>query len=236
MSIRDFIAIVAPGAQQVQRDTLMFASVTIAQSIWETGGGVHLPVDINTGETSNNLFGRKARDGEPFVLATTWEVVDGVRETINAKFRKFNSIEDSVLDRSTFLELAYYYKACHAANAMDACNYLIHTGYFDGTHEIGYATDPNYINGITGVIKAYNLTQYDIVTEGDDEDMNKVLEYPEWAWVELEKYVGDAYNDKILADLAWVQGVRDRKTTYKDLLLIKILIDERRRTAALPKQ
>jgi hypothetical protein len=59
--------------------------------------------------------------------------------------------------------------------------------------------------------------------------MNKVLEYDQWAWDELDKYVGDAYNDKTIDDWKWVQAVREKTLTYKDLLLLKILIDERRR-------
>lgn len=158
----DFIKMVLNGAIEVQIETGIFASVTIAQSIWETGAGASTPKDINTGEESFNLFGRKAVNGEPFVMAKTWEVVNGVRINIVAPFKKFTCYEESVLDRSSFLKLKYYTKACSAKNAIDACSFLIHTGYFDAYHqEIGYATDPNYSNGIISVINSYNLTQYD---------------------------------------------------------------------------
>jgi peptidoglycan L-alanyl-D-glutamate endopeptidase CwlK len=63
----------------------------------------------------------------------------------------------------------------------------------------------------------------------EEDEMNKVLEYDQWAWDELDKYVGDAYNDKTIDDWKWVQAVREKTLTYKDLLLLKILIDERRR-------
>ncbi|WP_315793063.1 hypothetical protein [Paenibacillus sp. BIC5C1] len=59
--------------------------------------------------------------------------------------------------------------------------------------------------------------------------MNKVLDYAQWTWNELDKYIGDAYNDKIIAEWAWVEKVRKKKLTYEELLMLKVLIDERRR-------
>jgi N-acetylmuramoyl-L-alanine amidase len=69
----------------------------------------------------------------------------------------------------------------------------------------------------------------DCTKQEDEEDMNKVLEYDQWAWDELDSYLGNAYNDKIIEDWKWVQAARDKTLVYKDLILLKILIDERRR-------
>ncbi|OPH61704.1 hypothetical protein BC351_00230 [Paenibacillus ferrarius] len=71
-----------------------------------------------------------------------------------------------------------------------------------------------------------------VETVKDEDDMNKVLEYDQWAWDELDAYLGDAYNDKIIDKWKWVQAVRDKTLTYKDLILLKVLIDERRRKNA----
>lgn len=73
-----------------------------------------------------------------------------------------------------------------------------------------------------------NPIQDQTVTE-DEGDMDKVLAYAEWAWNELDKYIGDAYNDQIIHEWAWVEKVRKRKLTYGELLMLKVLIDERRR-------
>lgn len=73
-----------------------------------------------------------------------------------------------------------------------------------------------------------NPLQEEVVTE-DEEDMNKVLDYAQWTWNELDKYIGDAYNDKIIDEWAWVEKVRKKKLTYGELLMLKVLIDERRR-------
>jgi len=65
------------------------ASVTLAQWALESGFGQHMPAG------SNNPFGMKAVAGQPFVTATTHEVVNGKTITVEAKFRKFNSIAEA---------------------------------------------------------------------------------------------------------------------------------------------
>lgn len=69
-----------------------------------------------------------------------------------------------------------------------------------------------------------------ITVPEEDEDMDNVLDYPEWAWAELEDWSDKAWNDKFLSDWAWNQKIRDKKLTYGELLLLKVLLDERRRT------
>lgn len=219
----DFINLVIPGAQEVQRQTGMFASVTIAQAAWETGWGMSTPKDINTGAESYNLFGRKASGGEPYVLSSTWEVYDGKKVIINAKFKKFHSYVDSILDRSSFLTLPWYQKACKATNAFAAAQFLIDTGY----PGYSYATDPNYVNGITSMIKTYNLTQFDLSEEEDEDNMPMKLE--DYAWNMLYNYVGHAYNDKIITSYSWCQKIIDRVMTASELSFITVFIEAKRR-------
>lgn len=175
-----FIDLVLAGAREVQEQTGMFASVTIAQAIHETGWGRSTPKDKDTGTESYNLFGRKANGSDPFVTSKTWEVYGGKRVEIFAKFKKFNSYTESVLDRCSFLKLSYYKKACSADNPFDACDFLTRTGVFGSNgREIGYATDPKYSERLKQIIRDNNLTQYDLPknavtptknnTEGDDE-------------------------------------------------------------------
>ncbi|WP_340013624.1 N-acetylmuramoyl-L-alanine amidase [Paenibacillus sp. FSL K6-1318] len=76
-----------------------------------------------------------------------------------------------------------------------------------------------------------NPLQEIAVTE--DDEMNTVLDYAQWAWNELDQFIGDAYNDKVIDDWAWVEKVRKKKLTYGELLLLKVLIDERRRKKSL---
>lgn len=63
----------------------------------------------------------------------------------------------------------------------------------------------------------------------EEDEVNKVLEYEKWAWTELEQYIGNALKEKLITDETWVAKVRDKKLTYSELILLKVLIDERRR-------
>lgn len=235
----DFINLVTPGAQEVQRQRGMFASVTIAQSIQETGWGISTPKDRYTGVESYNLFGRKAHGSDPYVTSLTWEVYDHVPDyavryesRVDGKFKvwiwdnfkRFNSYEESILDRSSFLTLPWYQKACSATTPEDAARFLIDTGY----PGYSYATDPDYVTNLINIIRDNNLTQYDL--KGDEDEMDKVLDYPDWAWAELKTWVDSAYNDKFLDSWDWCNKTNNKQLTYKDLLLLKILIDDRRRT------
>lgn len=232
MSNLSFIQSLIEGAQQVQRMTGMFTSVTIAQACLETGYGAHRPIDKYTGEDSFNIFGVKATSGQPYVISTTWEVYDGKTVSIDAKFRKYASITECLVFRSGFLGSAYYKKACEASTPYDAANFLIHTGFFDSQGaEIGYATDPSYVSKLVSIINVNNLTAYDLPKGGEEEDeMNKVLDYEDWAWEELTDWVASAYNEDYLEDWAWYKKTADKQLTYGDLLKLKVFIDERRRT------
>jgi flagellum-specific peptidoglycan hydrolase FlgJ len=197
-----FIDLVLEGAREVQKQTGMFASVTIAQAIHETGWGRSTPKDKDTGAESYNLFGRKAKKGEPFVTSKTWEVYDGKRVDTFAKFKKFNSYTESVLDRSTFLKSKYYKKACSAENAFDACDFLIKTGVFNSQgKEIGYATDPAYAELLKKIIINNDLTKYDLpkntlVKESKTISSNKNNLVKKEEKVEIEVQKEDA--DKII--------------------------------------
>jgi flagellum-specific peptidoglycan hydrolase FlgJ len=179
-----FIDLVVPGAQEVQKECGMFTSVTIAQAAWETGWGISTPKDIHTGDESYNLFGRKASIGDLYVESYTWEVYNGVKVYILARFKKFNSYVDSILDRSSFLKLPWYQRACLASTPEDAARFLIDTGY----PGYSYATDPNYSDNLISIIHAYNLTRYDL--EADyvikQEDADQILAILGKYWEEMK--------------------------------------------------
>lgn len=74
------------------------ASILASQCILETGWGKHIPKDFNSGETSNNLFGIKARGSMPHVNCITHEYINGVKIKTFAKFRKYKNYEESFID------------------------------------------------------------------------------------------------------------------------------------------
>ncbi|OMF13494.1 hypothetical protein BK127_19820 [Paenibacillus sp. FSL H7-0331] len=102
----------------------------------------------------------------------------------------------------------------------------------DDYHVIGHFQLHSWKEFCPGIMfpwaRLYETFQKETQFEEEDE-MNKILDYDQWAWDELDKYLGDAYNDQTITDWKWVQAARDKTLVYKDLLLLKVLIDERRR-------
>jgi flagellum-specific peptidoglycan hydrolase FlgJ len=71
--------------------------VTVAQFLLESDWG-----RAGMGE-ANNYFGIKARDGEPFVVRTTREVINGKTVTVEARFRKYDSMADCFADHARLI-------------------------------------------------------------------------------------------------------------------------------------
>jgi predicted chitinase len=135
-------------AQASQQKWGIPTSVTIAQWALESGWGKHMPPD------SNNPFGIKAVDGQPFVQVPTREYINGQMVVVPAKFRKFSSLAEAFDAHDQLLATSPYYAAARSfendptkfANAL--------TGV--------YATDPNYGALLNNIISGSNLTQYDL--------------------------------------------------------------------------
>lgn len=177
----DFISLMVRGAQEVQITSGMFASVTIAQAILETGWGKSHPVDKDTGAESYNLFGIKAKANDPKVYSLTTEIYSKLPKTyvkyenradgkfkvwIYDYFRKFNNYEECIAYRAQWLTTSKYWtKARTADTPQQAVHYLQNTGYYSGSTPIVYATDTEYENKLNKIIKDYKLSQYDLTKE-----------------------------------------------------------------------
>ena len=73
-----------------------------------------------------------------------------------ATFRAYDSIHDSIIDRCKFLqENSNYVNAgvFSATTPQEQCQAL---------KNAGYATDPDYVSKLVGIINNYNLTVYDV--------------------------------------------------------------------------
>jgi flagellum-specific peptidoglycan hydrolase FlgJ len=144
-----FLGMLAGAAQACQRKTGIPASITLAQAALESSWGARAP--------GNNLFGIKADAGwaGPTVDVPTHEVEHGQRIAITAKFRKYESFAESMVDHGRFLRANPRYAACFRevdgagwARALQAC---------------GYATDPDYAAKLQDIIRGRNLAFYDQV-------------------------------------------------------------------------
>lgn len=129
----------------------VFPSVTIAQSILESGWG-----KSGLTKTANNLFGIKAYNWSgPFVEMETNEVYNGMTETIEDKFRVYPTWQDSVMDHGKFLAENSTYKDHGVFSAKD------YIAQANALKDAGYATDPNYPTLLITLIKEFNLDKYD---------------------------------------------------------------------------
>ena len=146
-----FIAAVAPGALAAQRQYGIPAAVTIAQAIDESGWG-----QSQLASEDHNLFGIKGSGPSGSVLRPTQEYQNGQMVTVNAPFRVYSTVAQSITDHSLLLATGSSYKQAMAdRRSPDAfANDL--TGV--------YATDPNYGASLITIMRQYNLYRYDAGT------------------------------------------------------------------------
>lgn len=143
---KEFIGKVLPGAEAAYQKTGVLPSLTLAQAILESGWG--------KASIGNNLFGIKANDAwtGKKKLVKTAEYKNGEKYYIDAWFRDYDSIEESVLDHGKLLTNPRYEKVRTAKNYIEACTQL---------QAAGYATDPNYAKSLINLIETYGLNQWD---------------------------------------------------------------------------
>ncbi len=122
-------------------------SLVIAQAILESGWGEKA--------IENNIFGIKA--------TSSWKGRVAIRKTrewdgkkfitVEAKFKAYDSIEDSIMDYLNLVGRAKRYERVKGAGDYKEAARLV--------YEAGYATDPQYANKLIDIIEARKLYQYD---------------------------------------------------------------------------
>lgn len=148
----DFIGTIGAAAQRSQRTTGVPASVTVAQAILESDWG-------RSGLTrrANNLFGIKALGG-PGSAGTltlpTWEYLNGQDVVVQAAFKAYYTLDESVDDHGRFFVRNRRYAPALAV-ASDA------RAFAQAIQEAGYATDPGYAAKLTRLMDRYNLYRFD---------------------------------------------------------------------------
>jgi hypothetical protein len=142
-----FPADVIAAAQASQKTWKIPAAVTLAQWALESNWGKAMP------SGSNNPFGIKAAAGDPYVEASTREVINGKDVTVTAKFRKFASMDEAFDQHGRLLGTANPY--AHARTLVSDPD-----AFADALTGV-YATDPNYGTALKRIMKTYNLVQYD---------------------------------------------------------------------------
>ena len=136
-----------------------YPSVMIAQAIVESGWG-----QSGLAVNANNLFGMKADNswgGATYSAKTREEGKNGKSYYINAKFKKYNSFEESFEDNGSKLRNGVTWQPLRYKGAWleNANTYAEATKALTGT----YATDSKYDIALNSRITSHNLNQYDPV-------------------------------------------------------------------------
>jgi flagellar protein FlgJ len=142
-----FIKQLYPAAQKAAESLGTQPEAVLAIAALETGWGKHVMNDHN-GQSSNNLFGVKASHkwDKGITRATTLEYEDGVMQRKIEPFRTYQSPQESVRDFAEFIQRNPRYREA-LENAADPESFLSHI------HKAGYATDPQYVEKVTAVMK-----------------------------------------------------------------------------------
>lgn len=149
---KKFINTIAPYAKEVYKQDKIFASITLAQAMLESGTG-----SSKLTKKANNLFGIKANKywtGKTIQMPTK-ENYDGKEVVEMATFRAYDNWDESIEDHTNFLKKNSIY-AEHGVFA--AVNYEAQA---EAIQAAGYATDPNYAEQLIALIKKYKLDKYD---------------------------------------------------------------------------
>jgi hypothetical protein len=128
------------------------ASVTIAQAIEESDWGTsQLAAD------NHNLFGIKGSGPAGAAYYPTQEFEGGHWITINAAFRAYHNMAESISDHAELLATSGHYGRAMADRRVPDAFASDLTGV--------YATDPDYGSNLIATMKLYDLYQYDTTTQ-----------------------------------------------------------------------
>lgn len=148
-----FIQSLLPAAQKAAANLGLEPLALIAQAALETGWGQRMFKSSN-GQNSNNLFGIKAQanwQGQVAVVDTL-EYREGVAQKEKARFRAYDSAEQSLHDYVDLIQSNPRYQAALSV-ASDT------KAYFQRLQAAGYATDPNYAQKILSVLEGNSFKE-----------------------------------------------------------------------------
>jgi peptidoglycan hydrolase-like protein with peptidoglycan-binding domain len=149
MDKREFINSIKEGAFKGYADYGILPSLTIAQAVLESGWG-----SSQLSVRANNLFGIKAFSnwrGDKITLPTT-EWYGDKKHVINADFRTYESLNESIEDHNKVLAAERYKTARECYDYREACRRI---------YECGYATDPEYPQKLIRIIEVNKLYKFD---------------------------------------------------------------------------
>ena len=136
----------ASAAARVEQSSGIPAAFMLGQAGHETGWG-RSEITMADGSPSFNLFGIKATGGWSGKVAevTTTEYVNGAAQKVVAKFRAYDSYEDSLRDYARLItQSPRYAQVSQQTESVQA--------WTTGLQRAGYATDPDYASKLSRAI------------------------------------------------------------------------------------
>ena len=149
MSKAEFFEKHAPSAIRQQQLYGIPSSVTLAQMAFESFWGTSKLARIG-----RNYFGIKC-SREWLAAGKPYSLHDDDRR--NEKFCNYSSVAESIEHHSRIL-MSDRYKVCRRFPSTDFHNWLL------SLKAAGYATDPDYVRKLEGIIKQYKLYLYDRIS------------------------------------------------------------------------
>lgn len=198
MTNQQFIEQIGKAAVKYYPQYKILPSLTVAQAILESNWGRSgLSVDCH------NYFGMKWVEGcgcDYKTYSTREQRSDGVYYTIQARFRKYPSLEAGIKGYYDFLQYPRYKNLKGVTNYKDACK-LIRLD--------GWATSLTYTNNLIKLIETYNLTKFDKEALGGKKEEKKEQKKSYY-----KKYTGKSVS---LVDALKSIGVNNTMTNRKKI-------------------
>ncbi len=145
MEPSEFVSFLRHEAERAQADTGIPVEIMLAQAALETGWLTRTVKDRVTGTDSKNLFNIKGKGPAGWVTTSVIEYVKGRKVWQDARFRAYNSYEESFEDYATLIAEAPRYAAAMAAKDDPIA-------FAWQLQAAGYATDPHYARKVLSVM------------------------------------------------------------------------------------
>ena len=145
--LQEFVQSHAGAAERVAQASGIPAAYMLGQAGHETGWGKS-EIRHADGSNSFNLFGIKAGKGWTGKVAeiTTTEYIDGTPRKVVAKFRAYDSFEESFRDYARLISQSPRYEQALAQTGSAQ-------SYASALQKAGYATDPQYASKLSRAIE-----------------------------------------------------------------------------------
>lgn len=140
-------------AEKAAQKIGVMPAVILSQAALETGWGQHV-IHKDSDKSSHNLFNIKADarwQGDSTAIGTV-EYFDGIAVKEQAKFRVYDSYQDSFDDYIQFLQTQPRYQEALKQTADPEA-------FIEGLHKAGYATDPDYVDKVKRIMNSDKLVK-----------------------------------------------------------------------------